>query len=226
MPSIVDKSSVKMICVDDFALRKRFSYGTVMINLENHRIIDMIPSRDTNDVCNWLKTFHNIEVISRDGAITYASAATNSHPDVIQISDRFHLIKGLSEVICKYIFREFPARVEIPLTESIKHGKNLMSLYNTILFFVQRIQMFIIIVIFIHFLMPDKHILSYSLNLLASLILSCTILVNSASYIVLFIVSSSLFLFYEIIISLTIFLSTKISPRTCCYKSTWTYSDV
>lgn len=57
-----------MICVDDFALRKRFSYGTVMINLENHRIIDMIPSRDTNDVCNWLKTFHNIEVISRDGA--------------------------------------------------------------------------------------------------------------------------------------------------------------
>ena len=108
MPSIVDKSSVKMVCVDDFALRKRFSYGTVMINLENHRIVDMIPSRDTNDVCNWLKTFHNIEVISRDGAITYASAATNSHPDVIQISDRFHLIKGLSEVICKYIFREFP----------------------------------------------------------------------------------------------------------------------
>ena len=114
MPSIVDKSSVKMVCVDDFALRKRFSYGTVMINLENHRIVDMIPSRDTNDVCNWLKTFHNIEVISRDGAITYAFAATNSHPDVIQISDRFHLIKGLSEVICKYIFREFPARVEIP----------------------------------------------------------------------------------------------------------------
>ena len=129
MPSIVDKSSVKMVCVDDFALRKRFSYGTVMINLENHRIIDMIPSRDTNDVCNWLKTFHNIEVISRDGAITYASAATNSHPDVIQISDRFHLIKGLSEVICKYIFREFPARVEIPLTESITD--EMKALYNT-----------------------------------------------------------------------------------------------
>lgn len=128
MPSIVDKSSVKMVCVDDFALRKRFSYGTVMVNLENHRIVDMIPSRDTNDVRNWLETFHNIEVISRDGAITYASAATNSHPDVIQISDRFHLIKGLSEVICKYIFREFPARVEIPLTESVTD--EMKALYN------------------------------------------------------------------------------------------------
>ena len=129
MPSIVDKTSVKMVCVDDFALRKRFSYGTVMINLENHRFVYMIPSRDTNVVCNWLKTFHNIEVISRNGAITYASAATNSHPDVIQISDRFHLIKGLSEVICKYIFREFPARVEIPLTEGVTD--EMKALYNT-----------------------------------------------------------------------------------------------
>ena len=129
MPSIVDKSSVKMVCVDDFARRKRCSYGTVMINLENHQIVDMIQSRDTNDVCNWLKTFHNLKVISRDGAITYTSAATNSHPDIIQISDRFHLIKGLSEVICKYIIRKFPARVEIPLTESITD--EMKVLYNT-----------------------------------------------------------------------------------------------
>ena len=42
MPSIVDNSSVKRVCVDDFALRKRFSYGTVMVNLETHRIIDMV----------------------------------------------------------------------------------------------------------------------------------------------------------------------------------------
>lgn len=70
MPSIADKSSVKMVCVDDFALHKKFSYGTVMVNLENHRIVDIIPSRDSNDVRNWLETFHNIEAISRDRTIT------------------------------------------------------------------------------------------------------------------------------------------------------------
>ncbi len=45
MPCVVDKASVKKICVDDFALRKRFSYGMVMVDLESHRIIDLIPSR-------------------------------------------------------------------------------------------------------------------------------------------------------------------------------------
>ena len=129
MPSIVDKTSVKKVCVDDFALRKRFSYGTVMVDLENHRIIDMIPSRETIDVSRWLAAFPNIQVISRDGASTYSSAAPDSHPGAVQVSDRFHLIKGLSEAINRYIIREFPARVEIPLTEAVPD--EMAALYNT-----------------------------------------------------------------------------------------------
>lgn len=129
MPSIVDKSSVKMVCVDDFALRKRVSYGTVMVDLESHRIIDLIPSRETSDVQKWLSTFPNIKVVSRDGATIYSSATTNAHPDAVQISDRFHLIKGLSEVANKYIVREFPARIEIPMTETV--AEEIKALYNT-----------------------------------------------------------------------------------------------
>lgn len=129
MPSIVDKSSVIKVCVDDFALRKRFLYGTVMVNLDSHRIIDMIPSRETNDVKNWFATFPNIQVVSRDGATTYSSATTNSHPEAIQVSDRFHLIKGLSEVITKYMIRKFPARVEIPVTKAVL--EEIKILHNT-----------------------------------------------------------------------------------------------
>ena len=129
MPSIVDKSSVTKVCVDDFALRKRFSYGTVMVDLESHRIIDLIPSRETADVAKWLAAFPNIQVVSRDGAAIYSSAAADSHPDAVQVSDRFHLIKGLSEAITKYIIREFPARVEIPLAEEV--SEEMKALYNT-----------------------------------------------------------------------------------------------
>ena len=60
MPCIADKASVKKICVDDFALRKRFPYGTVMVDLESHRIIALIPSREAIDVSRWLATFPNI----------------------------------------------------------------------------------------------------------------------------------------------------------------------
>lgn len=74
MPVIVDKSSITKVCVDDFALRKRFSYGTVMVDLESHRIIDLIPSRETADVASWFATFPNIQVISRDGAAEYSCA--------------------------------------------------------------------------------------------------------------------------------------------------------
>jgi len=129
MPSIVDKSKIEKVCVDDFAIRKRFSYGTVMVNLETHRIIDIIPSRETSDVRKWLESYPNLKIISRDGASTYASAITNSHPHALQISDRFHLIKGLSEAITKYIVREFPSRVEISTVKVL--SSEMQALYDT-----------------------------------------------------------------------------------------------
>lgn len=114
MPAIVDKSTVKKICVDDFAFRKRYTYGTVMVDLETHRIIDLIDSRETKAVEAWLKTYPNLEVISRDGAQTYSSAASGSHPDAIQVSDRFHLLQNLSEAVETYMRSLFPSRLPIP----------------------------------------------------------------------------------------------------------------
>ena len=108
MPAIVDKPSVTKVCVDDFALRKRFSYGTVMVDLESHRIIDLISSRETTDVANWLATFPNIQVISRDGAATYSSAATGSHPEAIPVSYT-HLTLRLSSAASDVYKRQIHA---------------------------------------------------------------------------------------------------------------------
>ena len=116
MPSIVDKSSVKKVCVDDFALHKRFSYGTVMVDLESHKIIDLIPTRNTNEVKEWLSKYPNIE------------AAERSHPGITQVSDRFHIIKGLTEAITKYMIRTFPARIEIPAVSA--EADEILKLHN------------------------------------------------------------------------------------------------
>ena len=131
MPSIVDKLSVRKICVDDFAIRKRFSYGTVMVDLENHKIIDMIPSRDVAEVERWLKEFPNVEIVSRDGAQIYASAVNGAHPQASQVSDRFHVIKGLAEAMEKYIIRIYPAKLEIPaVTVQSEEMKQLLNISN------------------------------------------------------------------------------------------------
>lgn len=116
MPVIVDKTSVTKVCVDDFAFRKRYTYGTVMVDIDTHRIIDIIDSRETKQDEDWLKTYPNLKVVSRDGAQTYASAISNAHPNAVQISDRFHLIKNLSDAIEKYLHRLFPSRLVIPVS--------------------------------------------------------------------------------------------------------------
>ena len=36
-PSIVDNLSVQKVCMNNFAIRKKFSYGTVIVELETHR---------------------------------------------------------------------------------------------------------------------------------------------------------------------------------------------
>ena len=128
MPALVDKSGVTKICVDDFAFRKRYSYGTVMVDLESHRIIDLLDSRETGKVEEWLKSYTNIQVIFRDGAQTYASAAANSHPGALQISNRFHLLKNLSGAVDEYMYRLFPSRLAIP---AVSQNPEMRALYDT-----------------------------------------------------------------------------------------------
>lgn len=101
-----------------------------MVDIETHRIIDIIDSRETKAVEVWLGSFPNLEVISRDGARTYSSASTNSHPEAIQVSDRFHLLKNLSEAAENYMRRLFSSRLVIPATIATQN-KEMQALYDT-----------------------------------------------------------------------------------------------
>lgn len=120
MPVSMDKNGTIRVCIDDFAFKKRYSYGTIMVDLDSHRIIDILDSRDKEPVIEWLRNYPSIEIVSRDGSQVYSSAITEAHPGAVQISDRFHLLKNLSEAVGKYMFRLFPARVEVPATATTR----------------------------------------------------------------------------------------------------------
>ena len=80
-------------------MKKRHRYGTVFVNQEDHRIFDLIGSRDQNDVADLLKKYPYIEKVTRDGSRIYAGVISEALPNAIQISDRFHLFKGLTDAL-------------------------------------------------------------------------------------------------------------------------------
>ena len=84
-----------------------------MIDIETHRIIDMIKSRQEEDITEWLKTYPNLEVISRDGGIVYKSSSEKAHPKAEQVSDRFHILKNLAEYATTALKRMLKNKVKI-----------------------------------------------------------------------------------------------------------------
>ncbi|WP_209125518.1 transposase [Alkalihalobacillus sp. BA299] len=62
----INKEKIEAVCIDNFAMKKRTSYSTVMVDLNDGRIIDIIESRDKNDVVAWLSQFPNLKYGPRD----------------------------------------------------------------------------------------------------------------------------------------------------------------
>jgi transposase len=102
------------VCIDDFATKKRHTYGTVMVNIDTGCIVDMLESRESAEVTEWLSTFPNIEVVSRDGSPLYAAAIRTAHPNAMQISDRFHILKGLTDAARQLVLGIIGQRIAVP----------------------------------------------------------------------------------------------------------------
>ena len=87
---VVNNDDIEAICIDDFAKKKRKSYGTIMVNLADGRVIDLIESSEKEDVVIWISLFPNIKYVSRDGSLTYAAVIREVHPEAHHIGDRFN----------------------------------------------------------------------------------------------------------------------------------------
>ncbi|MDQ0578122.1 transposase [Streptomyces rishiriensis] len=95
----------RMIGVDDFALRRRHRYATVIIDAETHERIDVLRGRTADTLEAWLREHPGIEIVCRDGSTTYAEAIRRALPDAVQVADRWHVWHNL----CKAALSEVKA---------------------------------------------------------------------------------------------------------------------
>jgi len=91
-------STPRVLGVDDWAWRRGERYGSVLVDLEAGRPVDLLPERTSAALEAWLRDHPGVEVIVRDRSTEYARGAARGAPRAVQVVDRWHVLKNAREV--------------------------------------------------------------------------------------------------------------------------------
>jgi transposase len=102
--------------VDDWARRKGRSYGTILVDLDLQQVIDLLPDRTAETLAAWLREHPEVMVVTRDRAGAYAEGIRLGAPQALQVADRFHLVKNVTDALERYLTRQHAALRRATLT--------------------------------------------------------------------------------------------------------------
>lgn len=108
--------------IDDFAFRRGRRYGTILVDLDRHRPVDLLPDRSAHAVAQWLTAHPGAQIISRDRGGDYAVGAREGAPQALQIADRFHLVKNLGELVERIVRRHAYVVEQQTATSPLAHS--------------------------------------------------------------------------------------------------------
>ncbi len=97
-----------VIGIDDFAWRRGHSYGSIVVDLERRKVIDILPDRQRGTIVAWLKENRQVRVICRDRGPGYGAAAAEAAPQARQVADRWHLFENASAAFLSAVRSELP----------------------------------------------------------------------------------------------------------------------
>ncbi|MCE9669550.1 ISL3 family transposase [Myxococcus stipitatus] len=107
-------SPARVLGIDDWALRKGRTYGSILVDLDAHRVRDVLPDRSTPTVSAWLRHHPGVEVIARDRSTEYARAAVLGAPEAQQVADRWHLLLNGRQMMERWMTGAHPRLRALP----------------------------------------------------------------------------------------------------------------
>ncbi len=102
----------RVLGVDDWAIRKGQTYGTILVDLEKQQVIDLLPDRKPETLAAWLLEHPGIEIISRDRGKEYIEGIALANHEFIEVADRFHLLKNMVEMLQR-LFERCPVELAL-----------------------------------------------------------------------------------------------------------------
>ncbi|WP_258141404.1 ISL3 family transposase [Escherichia coli] len=102
------QSGAPHVGIDEWAWHRGHRYGTLIVNLDTHRPLVLLPGRDQRTLATWFRKYPEIQVVSRDRSGVYATAAREGAPQARQVADRWHLLKNIGDALERMMYRHIP----------------------------------------------------------------------------------------------------------------------
>lgn len=102
------ENRTRHVGIDEWTWHRGHRYGTLIVNLDTHRPLVLLPGREQRTLAAWFKKYPEIQVVSRDRGGICALAARDGAPQAIQVADRWHLLKNIGDALERMIYRHMP----------------------------------------------------------------------------------------------------------------------
>ena len=102
------QSGAPHVGIDEWAWHRGHCCGMLIVNLDTHRLLVLLPGRDQRTLATWFRKYPEIQVVSRDRSGVYATAAREGAPQARQVADRWHLLKNIGDEPERMMYRHMP----------------------------------------------------------------------------------------------------------------------
>lgn len=89
----------RVVGIDDWAFRRGHRYGTILVDMQTRRVLELLPDRDPKTVALWLTAHRSVHIVTRERAGVYSEGIKQGAPQAIQVADRWHLLKNLGDAL-------------------------------------------------------------------------------------------------------------------------------